>query len=327
LGAACLLVVLPWVARNRLALGAGACLLCLYLLAALGPAIAPYPPNAVDIRAVHQRPNAAHRLGTDESGRDVLSRVIVGARASLTVGLIAMLVAISIGVVVGGLAGYFGRLLDAVLMRVTDGLLAIPTFFLALIVVAVFRPTFLNLILVIGGTSWMTAARVVRSEVLRFRARDFVLAARALGAGDARILWRHVLPNVLSPVIVAATLGIGHVIVLEAGLSYLGFGVQQPTPSWGNIIRDAEGAVGSLWWISLFPGLAIVATVMAFNVVGDGLRDALDPRAGFGIRDWGFETAPRPELSSPQAANPESRNPNPNTRLRDHRSPGQLSAP
>jgi peptide/nickel transport system permease protein len=267
-------------AHNRVALGAGAFLLCLYLLAAFGPAIAPYPPNAVDIRAVHQRPNAVHWLGTDESGRDVLSRVIVGARASLTVGLVAMLVAISIGVVVGGLAGYFGRLLDAVLMRVTDGLLAIPTFFLALIVVAVFRPTFLNLILVIGGTSWMTAARVVRSEVLRFRARDFVLAAQALGAGDARILWRHVLPHAVPSVIVAATLGVAQAILLESALSYLGLGIQPPAASWGNMLSNAQAYLWDNPLLPFYPGLLILLSVLAYNFLGDALRDALDPQSG-----------------------------------------------
>ena len=267
-------------ARNRVALGAGAFLLGLYLLAAFGPAIAPYPPNAVDIRAVHQRPNAVHWLGTDESGRDVLSRVIVGARASLTVGLVAMLVAISIGVVVGGIAGYFGRLLDAVLMRITDGLLAIPTFFLALIVVAVFRPTFLNLILVIGGTSWMTAARVVRSEVLRFRARDFVLAAQALGAGDARILWRHVLPHAVPSVIVAATLGVAQAILLESALSYLGLGIQPPAASWGNMLSNAQAYLWDNPLLPFYPGLLILLSVLAYNFLGDALRDALDPQSG-----------------------------------------------
>lgn len=267
-------------ARNRLALGAGGFLLVLYLLAALGPTITPYDPNAVDIRATHQRPNATHWLGTDENGRDVFSRAIVGARASLTVGLTAMIVAIGIGVVVGGVAGYFGGLLDAVLMRITDGLLAIPTFFLALIVVAVFRPTFVNLILVIGVTSWMTAARVVRSEVLRYRARDFVLAARALGASDARILWRHVLPHAVPSVVVAATLGVAQAILLESALSYLGLGIQPPTASWGNMLSNAQAYLWDNPLLPFYPGLLILLSVLAYNFLGDALRDAFDPQSG-----------------------------------------------
>lgn len=265
-------------ARNPIALGAGIFLLVLYLIAAVGPAITPYDPNAVNIRTRHERPNATHWLGTDENGRDVLSRLVVGARASLTVGLTAMLVSIFIGVVVGGIAGYFGRIIDAVLMRITDGLLAIPTFFLALIVVAVFRPTFLNLVLVIGGTSWMTAARVVRSEILRYRARDFVLAARALGASDGRILWRHMLPHTVPSVIVAATLGVAQAILLESALSYLGLGIQPPTASWGNMLSNAQAYLWDNPLLPFYPGLLILLSVLAYNFLGDALRDALDPR-------------------------------------------------
>lgn len=266
-------------ARNPLALGAGAFLLLLYVIAAVGPAVTPYDPNTVNIRTRHERPNATHWLGTDENGRDVFSRLVIGARASLTVGLTAMLVSISIGVLVGGVSGYFGRAVDAILMRVTDGLLAIPTFFLALIVVAVFRPTFLNLILVIGGTSWMTAARVVRSEILRYRARDFVLAARALGASDRRILLRHMLPHTVPSVIVAATLGVAQAILLESALSYLGLGIQPPTASWGNMLSNAQAYLWDNPLLPFYPGLLILLSVLAYNFLGDALRDALDPRA------------------------------------------------
>lgn len=266
-------------ARNPLALGAGAFLLLLYVIAAVGPAVTPYDPNTVNIRTRHERPNATHWLGTDENGRDVFSRLVIGARASLTVGLTAMLVSISIGVLVGGVSGYFGRAVDAILMRVTDGLLAIPTFFLALIVVAVFRPTFLNLILVIGGTSWMTAARVVRSEILRYRARDFVLAARALGASDRRILLRHMLPHTVPSVIVAATLGVAQAILLESALSYLGLGIQPPAASWGNMLSNAQAYLWDNPLLPFYPGLLILLSVLAYNFLGDALRDALDPRA------------------------------------------------
>lgn len=269
-------------ARNPLALGAGAFLLVLYLIAAVGPAVTPYDPNAVNIRTRHERPNTTHWLGTDENGRDVLSRLIIGARASLTVGLTAMLVAISIGVLVGGISGYFGRAIDAVLMRVTDGLLAIPTFFLALIVVAVFRPSFLNLILVIGGTSWMTAARVVRGEILRYRARDFILAARALGASDRRILLRHLLPHTVPSVIVAATLGVAQAILLESALSYLGLGIQPPAASWGNMLSNAQAYLWDNPLLPFYPGLLILLSVLAYNFLGDALRDALDPRTSPG---------------------------------------------
>jgi peptide/nickel transport system permease protein len=267
--------------RDRAAMTALCFLIVIVVLTALAPLLAPYSPTAQpdSVALKNVPPSLLHPFGTDPYSRDVLSRVLYGARISLPVALLAMAIAVTVGTAYGAVAGFYGGHVDTVMMRAIDAALAVPRILILLAVFSLWGGVPLPaLVAVLGLTGWFGVSRLVRAQVLAARQSEWAAAARALGAPSARILWRHVLPNVLSPVIVAATLGIGHVIVLEAGLSYLGFGVQQPTPSWGNIIRDAEGAVGSLWWISLFPGLAIVATVMAFNIVGDGLRDALDPR-------------------------------------------------
>ena len=220
-------------------------------------------------------------LGTDMYGRDVLSRMMYGSRVSLSLGIIAVLLSVTLGVIAGLGAGYFGRAADAILMRLADVLLAFPSLFLILIVVAVFEklpmPRMFLVVLVLGLSSWMGIARLVRGEVLSVKEREYVTAARAAGLGEVRILLRHILPNVLTPVIVNATLRIGGMILIEAALSYLSLGVQAPTASWGNIIFEGKDALVRAWWISAFPGLAIVLTVVSFNLVGDGLRDAFDP--------------------------------------------------
>lgn len=252
-----------------------------YIVAALAPVLAPYAPNAQpDIIALSGRPpSTTNLLGTDLYSRDVFSRILHGARVSLSIGLLAVLLSVTVGTLYGAIAGFVGGPTDMLMMRAIDALLSVPRILLLIAVTAMWgRLSIGVLILLIGLTGWFGVSRIVRAEVMALSTREFVVSARALGASGMSVLVRHVLPNVLSPVIVAATLGIGNVIILETGLSYLGLGVQPPQASWGSIIRDGSEQVAAQWWISFFPGLAIVMTVMAFNAVGDGLRDALDPR-------------------------------------------------
>lgn len=264
--------------RNRTAVLSAVFLLAMYLVAALASVIAPYNPNDGDILNINARPSHEHLLGTDESGRDVLSRVIYGSRASMTVGLVAVLISVTIGSLVGGLSGFFGGWIETVLMRFTDGMLAIPYFFLVLIVVAVFGSSFRNLIIVIGISSWMVVARIVRSEVLRCRRLDFVLAAEAIGARKPRILFRHILPHAVPSIIVAATLGVAGAILLESALSYLGLGIRPPQASWGNMLSNSQAYLWTNPVLPIYPGVLIFATVLAYNFLGDALRDALDPQ-------------------------------------------------
>jgi peptide/nickel transport system permease protein len=249
------------------------------LVGALAPILAPYDPAVQpDIVALKSLPPSfAHPFGTDPYSRDVLSRVIYGARLSLTIGLLATLVSLTLGVFYGAVAGYAGGLVDGIMMRLLDALLAIPRLLLLLgILVAWPQFSVGALILFLGLTGWFGLSRIVRGQVLALKHAEFVTAAQALGATRGRILIRHLLPNLISPIVVAATLGVAHVIVLEAGLSYLGIGVPQPLASWGNIILDGADQVATLWWMSLFPGLFMVLTVMTLNVLGESLRDAYD---------------------------------------------------
>jgi peptide/nickel transport system permease protein len=257
---------------------AGAILLGAVALAAvLAPVLAPYDPAEQRAASAVQPPSAAHLMGTDNFGRDVLSRALWGGRVSQLIGLLSMAVSVTVGVVVGGLAGFYGRGVDGVLMRATETVVTFPTFFLLITLVAVFGARLSLLVLAIGLTSWPITARVVRAECLTLREREFVQAARALGAGGLRIMARHLLPNVMPVIIVAATLRVAYVILVEAGLSYLGVGVPPPTASWGSMVADGREYLFRAWWISFFPGLFIFLTVMTYNLVGDGLRDALDP--------------------------------------------------
>ncbi|MFN2565207.1 MAG: ABC transporter permease [Gemmatimonadaceae bacterium] len=250
-------------------------------LAALAPVISPYEPNELQgIETLQRRPpSAAYPFGTDPFSRDVLSRVLYGGRLSLAIALLAVALSATMATAYGAVAGFYGGWVDVLMMRVLDALLSIPRVLLIIAAAAVWKrldPP--ELVVVLGATGWFGVSRLVRAEVISVVTRDYIVAARALGAPDARLLRTHVLPNVMSPVIVAAALGVGNVIALEAGLSYLGVGVQPPHASWGNIIRDSSGDPAGLWWMSLFPGLAIVGTVLACNMLGDALRDALDPR-------------------------------------------------
>ena len=264
--------------RNRLSVIGAVTVLLLITISLLAPFIAPYDPTAIDVRHTLSPPSKTHLLGTDELGRDLLSRIIWGSRVSLKVGFVAAGIAIVIGIVIGAIAGFYGGKVDAILMRFVDIMLAFPTFFLILAVIAILEPNIFTIMAVIGITSWMDVARLVRAEFLSLKERDFVGAARAVGVSDTRLIFRHILPNALSPVFVAATFGVAGAILIESGLSFLGLGVQPPDPSWGNILTAGKDNIEIAWWLSLYPGLAILITVLSYNLVGEGLRDALDPR-------------------------------------------------
>lgn len=264
--------------KNRLSAFGLAIVLLLVLVAAGAPFLARYDPNAIDIKSALLSPSSAHLLGTDSLGRDVASRMAYGARISLIIGIIAVGISVLVGTSLGAVGGYFGGKTDALIMRFVDMMLCLPAFFLILTVVALLEPNIINIMVIIGLTSWMGVARLVRAEALSLREREFILAARATGAGSLRIITRHILPNALGPVLVSATLGVGSAILVESSLSFLGIGVQPPTPSWGNILLDAKATLGVAWWLMLYPGLAILFTVLGFNLLGEGLRDVLDPR-------------------------------------------------
>ena len=259
----------------------GALLLLIVALAAvIGPWLLPDPLAQPDILGGSLPPGLGHPFGTDQLSRDVLARVVTGARISLGVALLAVALSVTLGAAVGIVSGYWGGAIDAALMRLVDGALAIPRLFIVLLVLAVWeRVPVLALILIIGATGWFATSRLVRGEVLRIREEAYVRAAEALGARRRRIIFRHLLPNALGPLLVAATLGVGDVILLEAGLSFLGLGIQPPTPSWGGMILDSREVMVSAPWAGIFPGLAIVITVLSANLFGDALRDAVDPRS------------------------------------------------
>ncbi|MCF8043981.1 MAG: ABC transporter permease [Desulfarculaceae bacterium] len=263
---------------NRLAMVGLLVVLGLLVVAALAPWLTVHNPNAIDVEAILLPPSLSHPFGTDELGRDVFSRMIMGSRVSLEVGLISAGLATLIGVVLGALAGYYGGWVESTVMRFTDMMLCFPTFFLILAVIALLEPSILNIMAVIGLTSWMGVARLVRAEFLSLKEREYVVAAKSLGAGDLRIIFRHILPNAMAPVLVAATLGVAGAILVESGLSFLGLGVQPPAASWGNILNQGKANIEIAWWLSLFPGLAILVTVLGYNLLGEGIRDALDPR-------------------------------------------------
>ncbi|MCZ7574181.1 MAG: ABC transporter permease [Ardenticatenaceae bacterium] len=253
-------------------------LLMLFTATLLAPQMTHYRPDQIDLSAQFAPASWTHLLGADENGRDVLTRLIFGARASLLVGLVSAAISAGIGVLFGITAGYFGRYVDALIMRVTDGFMSIPLFFLLLTILTLFGSNLTNVVIVIGLTSWMRVARMVRSEVLKQRAMDYVLAARAIGAKDQGILWRHILPHTLPVTAVATTLNIAFAILTESALSFLGLGVQPPTPSWGNMLASSQTYLWTAPQLAIYPGLLILLTVLSFNALGDGVLDLMDPR-------------------------------------------------
>ncbi len=286
--------------RNKLAVIGGIMVLALFIIAALAPFIAPYDPYEIDRKHVLEIPSLLHPFGTDDLGRDVLSRMIFASRISLAVGFISVGIATAIGMILGAFGGYYGKLIDRIIRWFVDTMLSIPTFFLILAVIAyinpnlwnemlpkqfirfleiiIMDPNILNIMIVIGLTSWMGVARLVRAEFLSLKEREFVFAARALGASNMRIIFKHIMINSMAPVFVSAIFGVAGAILTESALSFLGLGVQPPHPSWGNILTLGKDNIEIAWWLSVFPGLAILITVLVYNLVGEGLRDALDPR-------------------------------------------------
>lgn len=264
--------------KNKLALGGSIIIIALFVVSAFAPLIAPYDPGVYNIKKILYPPDKNHIMGTDEIGRDVFSRIIWGARVSLLVGFVAVGIATAIGIILGSLAGYYGGRVDSIIMRFVDVMLCFPTFFLILAVIAFWEPSIWKIMLVIGITGWMGVTRLVRAEFLTLKERDFVQAARIVGGTDLRIIFRHILPNSLASVLVNATLGISGAILTESALSFLGIGIQPPDPSWGNMLAAGKDSIEIAWWLSFFPGFAIFITVMGYNMLGEGIRDAIDPR-------------------------------------------------
>ncbi len=264
--------------KNPVALIAFLIIIFLFMISLFAPVIALYSPTEIDVDNVLSPPSLKHPLGTDELGRDVFSRMIYGARVSLSVGFVAVGIAIIIGTVIGSIAGYYGGKIDSILMRFVDIMLTFPTIFLILAIVIIVEQSIWTIMVVIGLTGWMDVARLVRAEFLSLKEREFVQAARALGINNARIIFRHILPNALAPVFVAAVFGIAGAILTESALSFLGFGIRPPDPSWGNILSSGKDNIEVAWWLSVFPGLAIFITTLSYNLLGEALRDSLDPR-------------------------------------------------
>lgn len=264
---------------NPLAMAGFIIITAMFLLAIFAPIIAPYDPDEFNVKAILLSPSWEHWMGTDGLGRDVFSRMLFGGRISLLVGLVAVGISTAIGIILGALAGYYRGWVDTVIMRLVDIMLSIPSFFLILAVIAFLTPSIYNVMIVIGLTSWMGVTRLVRAEFLSLNSREFVIASRTLGAKDMRLIFVHLLPNSLTPIIVSAVLGVAGAVLLESGLSFLGLGVQAPQASWGNILTDGKDYIQFAWWLSLYPGMAILLTVLGYNLLGEGLRDALDPRS------------------------------------------------
>ena len=266
--------------RRRPAMFSLAALLAMALLALFAPALSPYAYDAQDFNIIGnpQAPSRVHPMGTDQLGRDSFSRILHGGRVSLSVGLLSALMAALIGTVVGAAAGYYGGTWDTLLMRAVDLALSIPILPMMIVLAGIFRPSIALLIVIIGSFGWMGTARLVRSRFLSLRTAEYVEASHALGGGASRVIFLHMLPNALGPIVVATTLAVGNAIMLESALSFLGLGVQPPRPTWGNLLYEARDFLSLAPWMAVFPGLFILVTVLAVNFLGDGLRDALDPK-------------------------------------------------
>lgn len=265
--------------RHRLAVASCGVFAIVSLACAAAPLLAGYAFDAIDLGRIRQPPSLQHWMGTDDLGRDLFTRVLYGGRISILIGLVAAVVGTAVGSAVGAVAGYFGRRIDNVLMRVTDVAYSIPTLPLLIVLAAYVGASAVTMAVIIGLLSWMATARVVRGEVLSIKETPYVEAARSIGARDRRIIWRHILPNAVGPIVVGATLAVGNAIILESSLSFLGLGVQPPTPTWGNMLQDAQATMATKPWLTIFPGLAILLVVLSVNFIGDGLQDALDPTA------------------------------------------------
>ncbi len=264
--------------KNRMALAATIFISGMLILAVLAPVVTKYDPSSTDSKAVLTAPSKEHFFGTDRLGRDIFSRIAYGSRISLAIGFIAVGIAVLIGIFIGAIAGYYGGRIDYLLMRFVDIMLCFPAIFLILAVISLLEPSIFNIMVIIGATGWMGIARLVRAQILTLKERDFVAAAKVMGAKDSWVISRHLIPNAIAPVLVSATLGIGGAILLESSLSFLGIGVQPPTPSWGNILMDGRSTLGVAWWLTVFPGLFILFTVLSYNILGEALRDILEPR-------------------------------------------------
>lgn len=263
--------------NNKVIFGAGL-IASLIIIAIFAPYLALYDTGSIDLALRLSPPSKFHPFGTDQLGRDVFSRIVLGTRISISIGITAVGIAILIGLLLGSIAGYYGGWIDSLIMRFIDIMLCFPSFFLILAIVAILEPNITNVMIVIGLTSWMGVARLVRAEILTLKERDFILAAKAMGATSSRIIMRHLIPNAMGPVLVSATLGVGAAILVESALSFLGLGVQPPTPSWGNILLEGKETLGVAWWLLIFPGLAIFGTVLSYNILGEGLQELLDPK-------------------------------------------------
>ncbi len=263
--------------RHRAALISIFVLAIMILICFLAPYIAPYKFAAIDLKSIKQPPTLKHLMGTDDLGRDLFTRVLYGGRISLTIGIFSALVGTLLGTSVGAIAGYYGGRVDNLLMRFTDIAFSIPTLPLLIVISAFTKSSIPIMILVIGGLSWMATARVVRGSALSIKQQEFIAASRMLGSSNARIIVQHIVPNIIGPIVVGATLSVGGAIITESALSFLGLGVQPPLPSWGNMLQDSQDTMASKPWLTIFPGLAILVTVLCINFIGDGLQDAVDP--------------------------------------------------
>jgi len=264
--------------KNKMAFSGAVFIAMILLFALFAPVIAPHDPTEVDSRAILACPSPEHIFGTDMLGRDIFSRIVYGSRISLSIGFIAVGISVMIGIFFGSIAGYYGGKIDSAIMRFVDIMLCFPTLFLILAVIAILEPSIFNIMAVIGATSWMGVARLIRAEILSLKEREYVLASRVMGGNPSWIIFKHLIPNAIGPILVSATLGIGGAVLIESALSFLGIGVQPPTPSWGNILMDGKSTLGVAWWLTIFPGVFILLTVLAYNLLGEGLRDILEPR-------------------------------------------------